>query len=460
MTSPRRKTTTHLGALLVAAIAIAPIAPALAADGTVAVVPTRGTKKAGPRAITRALRAVFKNAGYTLVSEKALKRAAKEQGVAVASAEAASGAGADLLVTAAVKRRKKRYQLTVKLFDADSGEVLHSAKQRFKRRKSGPKVARKLGRKLLPFAAEAIPEEEPEEEEATDRGPVIAADEAEPAPEPALDAPEMVQVQPKDESIIAQTAEVTPASKPHGRPIFEAGVGSGTQAGTAYTVSVADEVTALAYRLSPLFLLQLDLRLNIPDTDLSVEFSEAIATVKYALDTEPVVEPANPGGVFSSSALTVGYAIGLLAFGETGSLEVEPILGASIDVLSVQEQAPHSIVLSTLAFTPHVGVRPRVRFADAFDITVDARLRIVAAYSESPTKTGDSGFGLGTSVGARARYFITPMFGVSLGVAYEYTQITFSDEGDRPKFVGDPPLVNASIFSENFKVGLGLALAI
>ncbi len=438
------------GALLAASTLIPTSAPAWASEGSIAMPRVRGPKKARPKTLGRVMRGVFEDAGYTLIDKKALVAAARIVDAAASSSEAAAEAGADLLVTASVKRRKKRYVLTVRLIDPENGEVLTKESKRFKGRKAGKRTARQLARKLLPLAAELMAEKfEPEPPP-----PVVVA--PEPEPEPELEP----EVEATPDPGTEQVAEVTPAEA-KAPPIVEISVSSGTQVGTAYTVSVADEVTALAYRLSPLALINIGARVNIPDTGLGIELLANIAPVKYSLDTEPAVTPADPSGVFANVGLLLAYDIPLLTFGESGALSLEPVVGEVVEMLNgTGEQMPHSIIVESMAVTTHVGVRPKLKFGDAFDIALDARLRIVAAYIENPNTTGDGGFGIGAWVGGKARYFVTDLFGISAELGYEYTQVGMSGEGNRAKFVGDPPLVNATVFSSAFRVALGLTLAI
>lgn len=448
----RRAVTGFLALLLT--LASTPLA---FAGGTVAVPKMRGPKKAGVDKAARAIEAELKNSGYRVLGAAQLREAADESGEGAASVATAKAAGADVLLLGRASRKKKRYILTVDLVDVSTGDVVQSAEYKYRSGKKAGKGGRVIVRKLDASIAEIVQRNTERNAERSRPVTPVVVPEAPPPPPPVTSAP-------KEETpaeVVAEPEAPTDGAK----PIVVFRLGAGSQVLTAYTVSVGPEPTALAYRLSPLLAIGVGARLQIPSTGLAIEADFSFSPVKYALDTDPAVEPAEPAGSFIDVGATIGYSFQIANLGEGSTLGLEPLVGFQFESLSVAEQVqaadqtPLSIVVGSTAIAPHLGTRLLFDFG-AVELQADLRLRIVASYSEKPAKTGDSGSGLGVYGGLDGRYWISDLIGLSMALGYEFTKVGFSGTGDRPVFQNDPDLIDATVFSSNLSVGLGVLLAI
>jgi hypothetical protein len=266
----------------------------------------------------------------------------------------------------------------------------------------------------------------------------------------------------EDEPKVETEAEVDEPAEERGGgedAILQFGLGGGTQVASAYTVVVGSDSTGLAYRLSPLFLVDAKARVRIPPTGLFIAVGADFCRVKYRLETMPPVTPEEPGGWFFSVGGTVGYDISI-PLGESLALSIAPVIGFSYDALSVSAQEPRTIVMSWGIVDGQAGVEIGARMFDALAIDAVARFGYVFAYGEKPDRTGEGGKGFDLSVGGRVRYWFIPVLGVYLDAVYEYQRIGFRDKGTRQRFAEDPELVDATIFSADLELTLGAMLAI
>lgn len=471
-------------AALVAALGLGGAVEASA--GTVAVPNFSGSRKTGASDAAKVVRKVLRDGGHKVLGPGTLKKAGRKARARPESAQAAARAGAGVLVTGRVAKKGRYYVLSVVALDVESGREIGSFEQKYRGKRGASKAGAGVARQLVDAlegggapppataAAEDDEEDEEDEEEEEPRGRAVAVapvtEAPDPLDEPARDptppvaastpSPSVVPKDEEDEAPAAAPTKRADVSKPDaGRErallIFEADIGS--QAGTAYTVAVGDVPTALAYDLGPLLMIGGQVRLQIPKTGLGIELGAAFAPVQYALDTQPAVDPASPTGSFLDLGGSVAYALPLTRFGEASALVLEPLAGVQYQKLTVQEQSPFTIVVGSSAVVPHLGTRLRLELGDSVELGVDLRLRLIASYAESPVVTGESSSGLGLFVGGSGRYWLLPSIGVSGFLGYEYTQVGFTGQGDRPTFQSDPTLVDATVFASNLRLGLGVA---
>jgi hypothetical protein len=226
-------------------------------------------------------------------------------------------------------------------------------------------------------------------------------------------------------------------------------------------VQVQNEVTGLAYSLSPLVLFDIGARVTIPNVGLGFELGVSYVRVKYALDTMPAVEPRDPSGGFLGVAGAAFYVLELARFGDKqeSRFYLAPLVGLKYESLSVADQEPIDIVLSSSRVEPNVGLRIGLGL-DALALEANAKLGFIASYSESPDSTGDGGGGIGLELGATLRYWMSDNFALYLGAEYAYAQIGFDGVGTLIRFEDAPPLQNASLFVADFKTTIGAALAL
>ncbi len=452
-----------------------------ASAGTVAVPNFSGSRKTGASDAAKVVRKVLRDGGHKVLGPGTLKKAGRKARAKPDSAQAAARAGAGVLVTGRVSKKGRYYVLSVIALDVETGREVGSFEQKYRGKRGASKAGAGVARQIVdalesggappPATAAAEEEDEEEEEEEAPRGRAVAVAPVTEAPDPldtpapaatpaATPSPSVVPKDEEDEAPAAAPTKRADASKPdtdRGRAllIIEADIGS--QAGTAYTVAVGDVPTALAYDLGPLLMIGGQVRLQIPKTGLGIELGLAFAPVQYALDTQPAVDPASPTGSFLDLGGSVSYALPLSRFGEANALVLEPLAGLQYQKLTVQEQSPFTIVVGSSAVVPHLGTRLRLELGDSVELGVDLRLRLIASYAESPVVTGESSSGLGLFVGGSGRYWLLPSLGVSGFIGYEYTQVGFTGQGDRPTFQSDPTLVDATVFASNLRLGLGVA---
>lgn len=315
----------------------------------------------------------------------------------------------------------------------------------------------------------------------------VGDEESDEASEPETEAPEAesdAELVSSEEDAPADDAEAhveeaasTPppvsAETPHesapakgGRLGLEIGLGLGTQLLTRYTVSVDGSPTALAYRASPLFLIAPSLRFQAPDGPIWIALRGELAQVGFEPSTQPPLTPEVARGAFLGLGLEAGWTF------ELGSgLSLAPLAALRLERLGVDEQSAllpgpggepmpvaSDVVLSALAVVPELGVLGRYAATAALSFTLEARLRLLASYSESPTNTGAAGPGFGVAFGGGLGYLLTDWLLVELQVRYQYSAVSFSGAATRVPFAEGPPLVDASLAYEDLKLSLGPVL--
>jgi hypothetical protein len=441
----------------------------LAARATDVAVAVAGPKASGAEKLDSKIRAQLIARDLEVISEKALAKAAKKIDDEAASEAAAKEAGADLLIVVSVKKVKKKFTATATLVDLSSGRTLKTAKRSYKKASSAGAIGDLLGTELGEAAAAFTPgprtgpDEEPDEQP---RSKVIRPkDEETPAQaKPAEPARSTPAITPKDEEKPAEAARTSISAARRGNgedKVLSIWLGGGSQIASAYTVAVGAQVTGLAYDLTPLMLLDAGVGVQIPGIGLGFELGLAFVPVKYQIDVDPAVDPAAPKGSFFDVGGSIFYELVLSEFGEGNASRffLTPQLGFSYASLSVEDQEPYAVVLSSSMVAPWGGAKAGLVLGDlAFEL--EGRFKLVVSYSEAPVETGSDGGGSGVFIGAGARYWVSDNFGMVVRAGYDFARVSFAGEGTRTPFVDDPPLLDASAFTSSLRASVGVILAL
>jgi hypothetical protein len=165
--------------------------------------------------------------------------------------------------------------------------------------------------------------------------------------------------------IVRSTAEAEPSKTTKSLRAFVVGLEAGSQAATSYSVSVGGTSTRLTYALSPLLLLGVRGRLAVDP--MAISFDVAVVPVRYVLDIDPPITPADPSGLFFAGAADLVLPVALSGERDRGEgdrgVRFVPGLGFGVELLSVEEQS-QPVVIGASALGPHVAVGLVVLGAD------------------------------------------------------------------------------------------------
>lgn len=454
-----RKAAIGLAALGI--ISLSPIGALEAA--TVALPKVSGPKKAGTAAIEAAMKKALASAGHRVVSGKPLAAVAKRTRQPVTSPEVAKIAGADFVLVVTAKKEKKGFTAALTLQAVSDGSTVHEGSESY----ANAKAAKAAAGRLVVGALQILEKKPP---------PAPVA-EASPPPAPEEDVPikpsagrtstppareeEPPEMESSPEPVAEARAEARPSGDERAAPILMLTAGAGSQALSAYAVTVGDTVTGLGYALTPLMLIAGTLRFNVPSTGLGVEADVAFAPAKFALGgvNNPTPDPVEPTGSFLDFGAALLYRLQLTGSGWGDGFALEPLVGFRFSSLSVQEQAP-AVVLSASGIGLEFGARPVLAVSRALEVFADLRFRLQLSYTEKPTTTGQDGSGIGLRVGGGARYWIIPKLGLALDVGYAFASVGLKGNGDRQLFQNDAALIDASTKSSSLRASLGAVLAL
>ncbi len=429
---------------------------ALAQDATVALPRIRGPRRARAAKLTRGVVAGLAGQGLLVVYGKELNGAAKSARAKPESLDAARAADAQYQLKISITRSRRKYFATALLFDVRTGEELEKIKKSYRSGKSATKIGRAIGSGMAAAikSRKATPEPEPYAAADPDPEPVVAAPPPSPRPTPKAEI--------EDEASNKATARVGPSDSAGGGEgkVLRLQLGAGTQALSAYTVAVGGVVTGLAYTLSPLMLIDAGARVSIPDSGLGFDARLSFVPVKYAIDVQPAVTPAEPTGRFFNVGASVFYDLELAEFGDGGRFVFSPLGGFFYDSMTVEGQGENTVVVSWSAIGFEAGGRAAVQVNESLVLDAEGRFGVVPIYSEGPTNTGRDAFGFNFRVGAGGRYWISDAFGLQLAMMYSFQRMGLSGMGTRTPFVDDPPLEGATVFSGDLKIGTSVLLAI
>lgn len=437
-------------ALVATLLASTSLPLAVWAAPTVAVAKGKGPKKAALAQVASVLKKELSGEGIEVVDAKAPKSGKLD-------VKLARAVGAAFLVTLEASDAKKKFRVRAEVLRVEDAETIHSASSE---PYSGKAEAAQAARELVPGILEVL------------RAAAPARTVEAPPPKPAPEPPPVARVAPRVDATDRSGEPGDPERRGDERPapaassaggatpLLELRVGAGTQATSAYTVLVGGAPTALAYTLSPLFLVDVGLQVFIPSTPLVVEASFLLSPVTFALDTDPPVTPTEPAGSFLEVGGAVAWRLRLSGRdGDRAGFVLEPKLGLRFESLSVDAQTP-TIVVGQSAVVPHVGLGATWGLGESLALGADVRLRLPLGYTEAGATTGADGGGFGLAFGGSARYWLAQAFGLTAGLTYTYTSVSFSGEGDRQRFEGDPVIEDASVASSSLRVSVGALLAL
>src|SRR5688500_10882302 len=118
--------------LIAAIVAISSLMIAARVEAkSIAVAPANGPGKSGADKLEKMVRAKLAERGFDLVSEKALASAAKKLREDQGTAKVAEQAGADLLVTITIVKKKKKFSAQAKLIEVSTGKVKKTVKRAY-----------------------------------------------------------------------------------------------------------------------------------------------------------------------------------------------------------------------------------------------------------------------------------------------------------------------------------------
>ncbi len=441
---------------LVTAAFLAAIAPDLAEaqEASVALPKIRGPRRAKAQNLTRGIVAGLAGQGLLVVYGKELRGAAKSAGAKPTSLEAAQAADAQYQLLVTITRSRRKYFATARLIDVRTGEEIEKIKKSYRRGKSATKIGRAIGSGMAASIKSRVAAPPP-----PPPAPIAAV-----TPDPEPPPPPTSRPKPKDESPTGAQTSVGGSDDSGGgeQSLLQLRLGAGTQALSAYTVAVGGVVTGLAYTLSPLMLIDAGARVTIPGVGFGFDARLSFVPVKYSIDVEPAVSPAEPTGRFFNVGVAAHYNLELARFGddEAGRFVLTPLAGFFYDSMTVEGQGENTVVVSWSAIGLEAGGRATVQVSEQLVLDAEGRFGIVPVYNEGPTTTGRDGFGINFRVGGGGRYWISSAFGLQLGVSYTFQRVGLTGMGDRTPFVDDPPLEGATVFSGDLKIGTSVLLAI
>lgn len=456
-------------------------APASAvAAGKVALPKIAGPSKGGPDYFERALVKAFAELGFEVADPAAMKAAARGKKGGPEGPAAAEAVGADARVVGKVRKFKgNAFRLTIELLPTAGKDVLESAVWNYKRGKDWKKsyeenassAAAAIAKKFAPHiqraaearAAVAVTTDPPDDASALPEPKGPPPDRASPPEDGTVrdtdPTPAPTDANPQLEAARRASSEIEEA-RPTGPLLLRIGAGGGSQGQTAYTVTVGGAATAIAYRLGPALMFGGDARLTLPDTTLSFDARFSYVASSFELNTQPATIPTAPRAAFVKFGAGVAYGMELANLSDTSKLTLEPVLGLLVDVAAVEGQAPDAVVLGATTIAPELGAITRLVLDSSLELEADLRFRVIAAYSEQPTTTGDSGFGVGLEAAAVLRYWASREFGFGARLGYEFHRIGFTGTGTRLGFFDDPPLTDAAILASRVQLAVQVYLGL
>ncbi len=348
--------------------------------------------------------------------------------------------------------KKEKGSVKIDVFDTATGQKLKAHKAAWKSAKEAAKLGSDSGELVAGAILAALAN--PAEAAGPERVPLV-----QPKPiEPVADVTPTAKIEPKPDVIadpIVRSSADAELSKTKSARAFVLGLEAGSQAATSYSVSVGDTSTRLTYALSPLLLLGVRGRLAVDP--VAISFDVAVVPVRYALDIDPPITPADPSGLFFAGAAEVVLPVALSGEGDRG-VRFVPGLGFGLELLSVEEQS-QPVVIGASALGPHVAVGLEVLGAD-LDLGVKIRGRWLLSYSEAPVKTGEFAGGFGLEARGDARYWVADSLALTFGVGFRMHSVSMSGAGDRLRLQDDPELVDASVGGSSLGLSFGVAYAL
>lgn len=448
-----------------------------AAKPKVAVATVQGPKRSGAPRLEKAMAKALLSQGVQVVRRKALRLGKRADGDAWI--KGAERAGVPMVVLTTIRKGRGRFHAEAKLFSSSEGIEIAQGKKSYKNAKAATRAGAALGRMLAAKAKSYAPADASDDwsesvssAEPSSIAPIIPEDDDSVSPlgeETSGLGPAKDPIAIKEDSEPAATAAETQVESRRRKwqpedAMLRFGLAGGSQLASRYTVVVGGEVTGLAYSLSPLMMLGAEAGVYLDDYKLGFDLGFSYVPVRYSIDVEPTVDPNQPKGSFLDFSLTARYRLRLTEIGRDGYFALSPALGLRYAALSVSPQSymgqeDFSVVLGWSSVTPVLGANLELALDERLILEATIRLGLIVSYGESPTTTGDGGGGLALGFGAGARYWILDPVGAFVRLGYDYQSIGMSGAGTRKPFVDDPPLVDASVLSSQFRVSVGAMVA-
>ncbi|MEM7679184.1 MAG: hypothetical protein AAF449_24665, partial [Myxococcota bacterium] len=350
----------------------------------IAVTRAVGPKRSAPKKLTAGVIAGLRKSGFSVVAGRRLRRRAAKAGLSARNPRLASSVGATYWLNMRVKRRKKKYIVVAKLYDA-AGRLRHQRKGRYRKGRSARRSGVILGKKLATW----ISREETSKVSSLAQSAARASprrSEASHPPRPLVaplrrEATDLSPATPSQSSV----ASVTPsrfAPDTGELNTWRFRLTAGTQVASTYAVAVADADTGLTYALNPIPVLVADLAFDWPGSGWGAGGDFTFSPVSFAIDVQPPLDPAEPSGALLGASGHIFYEATLARFGRSRLLAA-PLLGVEYSNTSVQSQGERSVLLSSTALDVHAGGRFRWIITSRFAVESEVRVGWLVDYSES-----------------------------------------------------------------------------
>ncbi len=441
------------------------LAQSPAPSDRVAVATATGPREAEPVALTKGVANGLQGEGFGVAAGRRYRRQAESAGLKMTDLAAAEAARARFLVRLRVRSREGRFLVQVIVNDVGGAEV-----KRLGLRYQRAEQAERVGQALALRIAKAI------EDYLDPVDSALAATEQSDAPNSmARDFEEA----PAGSSTLLDPAPAATESEPGWRettvqeaaaPLDERGRGearafrltlaAGSELTTAYRVRVGGDDTSLGYDIGPRTRVDIAARYLWRPIRLGVRVEFGLTPSGFEVDEALPVQAQDLEGTFFSMGGHVFYALDVARFGQQSRLTLFPQVGVDYSSLRVDDDGPESIVLDHDAVDVVAGVRGRFLWTESLAVEADIRAGAIVSYREEPTNTGSPSPGFVLRFGGGVRYWVSPSFGVSVDLNYQYRQLSLSGQGTRNRFPNDPTIEDATIVSSHLRSVAGFIFAL
>lgn len=456
---------------------------ALAQDIRLAIPKIKGSSKASPSRVDAAMRKALRREDIRLISPRRLAAAGRRKGVSASSLAAAKATRADYLARVRISTQGRKHTARVTLIEVKSGRIIKEFGSSYRKRSLASKKGSYLGRKTADAIwanmdggdAQKRQAEAPKTAPSRQSEPAVAQKTERTArkrPDRRGEAASKKQSKAKDRGKARAQKEdreeaVGEARREDRKPSKNATnsdlsairiqLGAGSQAYTAYSVTVGSKKTGLAYTVPPLIAADLSLSWRIPDVGFGGDFWGNYVPVSYNLNVNPPINPAKPKGAHIYAGGDLFYEFELSRLDHGGSIRLGPVVAAEYRALSVEAQ---NIILSHVNIELGGGLRFVVQPKAALALQLDAQYRMPVSYKETPRVSGNSPKGMALLVKGELRYWLNDIFGFYGRAGYHYAKLDTKGAGTRAIFTGDPALVDASVYHGEFLMALGVGFAL
>ena len=426
------------------------------------VVVVKGPASLGQRQFSRSLRRTLADEIGGLRSSRAFQRAQKELGIAPKKetypsrlARAGQAVNADFVVFVRVAENDKaehpRDAIVARgyLISVDTGKVAERERVMYaalaNARQAGRTMATRMTEHLRSRPVPTLPLPEPaaalQNERADAAGATVASAQRAPVSEPPRTTdqpPAPLWAQPDDggtddRQAPPQTLPPLPDRLCTAPPAGPAGVDEETSAaaiGLRLGVSVGSGLyrdyglstdagdSVLSYDLPPVLLVGLDADYEVPGIGLRLGLKNKFRPIGF--DITRGQETLDPGGVLVDGRFTVDYPFAL-----TDAFVLRPQLGLRWALTRVAD-VPDGLVLSSTALAPILGAQAIWGRQEGLQGLAGIDVGYAVLFDETPAQTGESPGGLMLGVDLGGRYWLDPMWAVSIDGRFTFDRIGFS----------------------------------